>query len=181
SYKHLPPAAICDKQGKPLLSWRVAILPYIEQGKLYKQFHLDEPWDSPHNRSLIDKMPGLYMDLGSNASELNHQGKTTCEVPTGPETIFHDKEGTRFQDIIDGTSNTILLVEVEPARAVVWTKPEDWEVDLTHPRRGIERTDREVFVAGFADGHVETLPVNVEAKKMRALLTRDGREVVERP
>ena len=75
--KHFPPAAICDKDGRPLLSWRVAILPYIDQEDLYKQFHLDEPWDSPHNRSLIEKMPGTYMDLGPKADQLNHEGKTT--------------------------------------------------------------------------------------------------------
>src|SRR3972149_4277670 len=50
--KHLPPPAIRDKEGKPLLSWRVAILPYVEESGLYKQFHLDEPWDSPHNLAL---------------------------------------------------------------------------------------------------------------------------------
>ncbi len=57
--KHLPPSAICDKDGHPLLSWRVAILPYLGEGNLYKQFHLDEPWDSPHNRTLIAKMPKI--------------------------------------------------------------------------------------------------------------------------
>src|SRR5262249_51556565 len=55
-----PPAAICDKQGKPLLSWRVAILPYVEQDNLYKQFKLDEPWDSEHNKKLIAQMPKVY-------------------------------------------------------------------------------------------------------------------------
>ncbi len=57
---HFPPAASVDKAGKPLLSWRVMILPYIDQDQLYKQFHLDEPWDSEHNKKLIDKMPQIY-------------------------------------------------------------------------------------------------------------------------
>jgi len=56
----LPPAAICDAKGRPLLSWRVALLPFIAQGELYRQFKLDEPWDSPHNIKLLDQMPATY-------------------------------------------------------------------------------------------------------------------------
>src|SRR5262245_822885 len=59
-YNGMPSAAICDKNGKPLLSWRVAILPLIEQDNLYKQFKLDEPWDSEHNKKLIPMMPKIY-------------------------------------------------------------------------------------------------------------------------
>jgi len=58
--KHFPLPASSSKDGKPLLSWRVYILPYLEQDSLFRQFHLDEPWDSPHNRTLIDKMPSIY-------------------------------------------------------------------------------------------------------------------------
>ena len=57
--KHLPPVAIRDKNGKALLSWRVAILPQLEQGALYNEFHLDEPWDSEHNKALVAKMPAV--------------------------------------------------------------------------------------------------------------------------
>jgi hypothetical protein len=67
--KHLPAAAIYDKNGRPLLSWRVAILPYLDQNNLYKQFHLDEAWDSPHNISLIGKMPRIYLGLGPKADQ----------------------------------------------------------------------------------------------------------------
>ena len=59
-HKTFPPAYTVDKAGKPLLSWRVLILPYLEQDALYKEFHLDEPWDSEHNRALIDRMPATY-------------------------------------------------------------------------------------------------------------------------
>ena len=69
--KHLPPAAICDKNGKPLLSWRVAILPYLDENKLYKQFHLDEPWDSPHNLPLAAKMPDIYANTDRQLCEVS--------------------------------------------------------------------------------------------------------------
>lgn len=180
-HKHLPPAAIRDKDGVPLLSWRVAILPYLEQEKLYKEFHLNEPWDSPHNSALITKMPGVYMDMGSKSDELNRQGKTTCQVPIFANSIFFKNDGTLMKEISDGTANTIMMVEVEPGRAVAWTKPDDWQVDFAHPRQGLERNDRNQFIAGFADGHVAMLPTDIDEKKLKALLTRDGKEPIENP
>jgi hypothetical protein len=84
-----------------------------------------------------------------------------------------------FVATTDGTANTILVVEVEPRRAVVWTKPEDWEVDLQHPRRGVERSDRRRFIAAWCDGSVQYVPVDADEAHLRAVLTRAGREVVE--
>jgi hypothetical protein len=130
---------------------------------------------------LIEKMPGTYMDLGPKADQLNHEGKTTYQVPVGPQTVFYKNEGTKYSEITDGTSGTILLVEVEPKRAVAWTKPEDWEVELEHPRRGVERKDRNQFVAAWCDGSVQYVPTDIDEKKLRALLTRAGRETVDRP
>jgi len=170
--KCFPPAAIRDKDGKPLLSWRVAVLPYIDEEQLYKQFHLNEPWDSPHNRELIAKMPALYADLDPQGKKLAKEGKTTIEVPIGPETVFYKNDGTRPSEVKDGMSQTILIVEVEPSRAVVWTKPEDWEVDMAHPLRGVQRDDRNIFAAARCDGSVHAVPVNIDEKTLRALLTR---------
>lgn len=178
--KHFPPAAICDKAGKPLLSWRVAILPYLEQSELYKQFHLDEPWDSPHNIALVPKLPAIYTDPDYHLRNVVREGKTTYQVPAGPETVFHDNTGTGVRDVTDGTSVTIGLVEVEPKRAVVWTKPEDWQVDLAHPRVGVERTDRNYFAAAYCDGSVHIESTDTDEKKLRALLTRAGGEVIDK-
>jgi hypothetical protein len=174
--KHLPPAAICDKDGKPLLSWRVAILPYMDERELYDQFHLDEPWDSPHNRELVKKMPKGFADPDSRLAGLASEGKTTYQVPVGPETVFHNKEGTKYKEIKDGTSSTILMVEVAPEQAVEWTKPVDWEVDLAHPLRRVTRTDRDYFAAARCDGSVMAVPVNSDEAKLRANLTRAGND-----
>jgi hypothetical protein len=181
--KCLPAAAIRAPDGRALLSWRVAVLEYMDSDarSLYKQFHLDEPWDSPHNRTLIEKMPAVFADPDPKLKQLSREGKTMYQVPSGADTIFHGDSGSTFQEILDGTSKTILLVEVEPLRAVVWTKPEDWEVDMRNPRRGVERDDRTYFIAAFADAHTSLLPVEISADDLRALLTRAGREVVERP
>ncbi len=179
--KHLPPAAIYDKNGKPLLSWRVAILPFLDENKLYKKFHLDEPWDSPHNARLISKMPTVFADPDVHLRQLTHQGKTTYKVPVGPETAFYNTVGLDFREMRDGTSKTILVVEVPPSQAVEWTKPADWEVDLAHPKKGVERNDRDYFVAGFADAHVQAIPSNVSPERLRAYLTRAGREATDDP
>ena len=82
-----PPAYTTDKAGKPLLSWRVLILPYLEQQALFKEFHLDEPWDSEHNRTLIAKMPAIYR-CPLESAEAARQGKTRYLAPRGPSTIF---------------------------------------------------------------------------------------------
>jgi hypothetical protein len=180
--KHLPASAeIRNKVGKPLLSWRVAILPYLEESDLYKQFHLDEPWDSPHNRTLISKMPSVFADPDPKLKELTRAGKTTYQVPVAPETVFYSSEGTSYREITDGTSKTVLIVEVEPSRAVEWTKPQDWEVDMQNPLEGVARDDRKVFTAGFADGHVQAMAVDADPAKLRGLLTRSGQEVFDGP
>jgi hypothetical protein len=181
--KFFPPQAIRSQDGKPLLSWRVALLPFLEDGglDLYNQFHLDEPWDSPHNRTLIAKMPATFADPDQNLAQLAKDGKTTYVVPMAKGTIFAGDKDVKFADIADGTSKTIMFVEVDPLHAVVWTKPEDWDVDLENPLRGVNRDDRKQFVAAFADAHVEAIPVNVDPGKLRGLLTRDGREVFDWP
>ena len=75
-----------DKEGKPLLSWRVHLLPFLWETELYNQFHLDEPWDSEHNKELITKMPPIYTRPGT--SEMAKQGKTVYLVPVGKITAF---------------------------------------------------------------------------------------------
>src|SRR5262249_33685587 len=137
TYKgRLPPPAICSKDGKPLLSWRVAILPFIEQKALYDQFKLDEPWDSPPNLKLLDKMPKIYAPVGGVKTKAPHSTFYQAIVGPGaawelrprPNAGLFNAEGMRFPaDFRDGTSNTILVVEGR--EAVPWTKPEDVRYD----------------------------------------------------
>src|SRR5262249_61640653 len=111
---HLPPAAIHTKDGKALLSWRVALLPYLEGDALYREFKLDQPWDSEHNKKLIAKMPTVYGSPGARAKE----GHTFYQVFTGKDTVFDGADGIQFADIPDGTSNTLLVLE--GGKAVSW-------------------------------------------------------------
>jgi len=175
-----PLSASYDESNRPLLSWRVHILPYLEQMELYKQFKLDEPWDSEHNRKLIEKMPAAFTDPDPAVrSAIGEKGRTTYVVPTGEGLIFGGKEPMKFRDVKDGTSNTILIVEVPPSKAVTWTKPEDWEVDLQDPLSGLVRDDREWFTAGYCDGHASIRSTKNEPSVIRALLTPNGKEVVD--
>jgi hypothetical protein len=180
TYRTFPPAASHDAQGKPLLSWRVYLLPYLEQDALFRAFHLDEPWDSEHNKKLIAQMPAVYR---SPAQKNAGEGKTTYLVPVGPKTIFEPgaKRGTPIGKITDGTSNTIMLLEVDDAKAVYWTQPEDYKIDPKNPKTGLVRPGTRTFNAGFADGSVRALPETIDAATLRALYTANGGEAVNLP
>ncbi len=171
--KHFLAPAIYDGSGKPLLSWRVAILPYLEQEALYKEFHLDEPWDSEHNKALIAKMPAVFRDPHEPENSTN----ASYFMPTGMGTIGGNKEGVKVQNITDGTSKTIMLVEAK--RDIPWTKPEDIEIDPDAskplPKFGGHITG-DIFAATFADGHVEILNDSLDPKTLRAMFTIAGGE-----
>jgi hypothetical protein len=171
TYRNFPAVANYSKDGKPLLSWRVHILPYIEQEQLYRQFKLDEPWDSPHNKKLIAQMPKTYREPKSKAPA----GKTTYLAPVGKGTIFGPKPA-KITEIRDGTSNTIMIVEADDDKAVFWTKPDDLPVSEKAPLKGLGANGH--FQAAFADGSVRVFSRDIAPATLWALFTKDGREVV---
>jgi prepilin-type processing-associated H-X9-DG protein len=165
------------------LSWRVLILPYLDAKDLYDEFHLDEPWDSPHNRALITKMPATYRcPIGAN--ELALEGKTRYLAPRGAGTIFRGAEPVKIREVTDGTATTIIVVDAGDDNAVVWTKPDDWEVDPEPKTAAIlkSHTGRRPGSgtnALFADGSVHFLSERIALAVFRALLTSKGGEVIE--
>jgi len=173
-YKTFPPAYTTDKQGKPLLSWRVLILPFVEQAGLYQEFHLDEPWDSEHNKKLIARMPLVYRSPNSQAPP----GKSNYLTVRGERTIFPGKEAIGMAKIVDGTSNTILAVEANDASAVDWTKPDDFVPDPKAPTKGLVGLRPAGFNVLMADGSVRFLSDATSAGILQALFSRDGGEVV---
>ena len=127
--KAFPAHANYSADGKPLLSWRVHILPFMEQQALYDQFHLDEPWDSEHNKTLIPRMPEFYLDPSSG--RLPAEGRTHYLGVKGEGMLFNGTDkGVVIESVSDGTSNTIAIVQVNDDRSTTWTKPDDWEPDL---------------------------------------------------
>ena len=134
TFKRFPAPALVDKEDKPLLSWRVRLLPFIGQADLYSEFHLDEAWDSEHNKALIPKMPALYK---CPRSKLGDDYRTVYLVPSGEETMFPGPKGLNLRSILDGTSRTIAVIEVDDEHAVVWSRPEDWKFDPADPTAGL--------------------------------------------
>ena len=171
----LPQQAITDKDGKPLLSWRVAILPYIEQQALYNKFKLDEPWDSKHNKPLLDEMPPIY--FCTSTARKDGSG-TNYQAFVGNNALFEKDRAVGFQDVTDGTSNTIMVVETKDS--VPWTKPEDISFDPKNPAPGFGAGSFHPggFNACFADGSVRFIKLSVNANVLRALITRSGGEVI---
>ena len=174
-YKFFPAAAGYDQQSKPTLSWRVYILPYLEQQELYNSFHLEEPWDSEHNKALIARMPVVY--LNPNLPSAN-EGKTNYLAVVGEKMAINPKQGTGMVDMTDGTSNTIMVVEANADRAVVWTKPDDWTPDDKNPLAGLIGLRPASFLALFADGSVHLISEKTDANILKALFTRNGGEVI---
>src|SRR5579884_1999159 len=123
THGRLPPAVVYGECEEPLLSWRVLILPFIEQEELYNQFRLNEPLNSPHNLRLLEKMPATFAPPRWKRSNVPPH-HTVCHVFRGKGAAFEDGQELKVdRDFVDGSSNTLLVVEAGPP--VPWTKPDD--------------------------------------------------------
>jgi hypothetical protein len=172
--RRFPPAALTDASGKPLLSWRVALLPHINEEDLYKAFKLDEPWDSPHNMALVPRMPKVYQ---SPYSKLAGEGKTTYQAIKAPGSVLYSPKPLNLSGIPDGSSNTALIVEMADDKAVIWTKPEDAALDKD-PLQGVHITSGKVFLLGMGDGSIAQAPANTPAETLRCLYdSQEGKPV----
>ncbi len=182
----LPPAVLRDREGRALHSWRVLILPYLEQGDLYREFRLDEPWDSPHNKALLPRMPREYASPRDLPGEARADPYSTfCQVFTGPGTAFEGPRGLRYpHDFPNGTAQTILVVEA--AEPVPWTQPADLVYDPHGPlpplggvftgegRFSLFGSSREKgFHAGMADGSVRFIQASVNDRLLGQLIRRN--------
>ncbi|HJZ89319.1 MAG TPA: DUF1559 domain-containing protein, partial [Gemmataceae bacterium] len=173
---HLPPAAFADNEGKPLLSWRVHLLPFLEEDKLYREFHLDEPWDSEHNKKLIARMPKVFQ---GPTQKLNEDGKTVYLAPVGKDTLFPpDGKKLTLASVTDGLSNTIAFVETADDAAVVWTKPDDLAIDQAKPWHNLKRPGQDFTLVMMADGSTRRIPHKLEPAALAAAFTRAGGEIV---
>lgn len=171
-----PPAYVADKDGKPMHSWRVLLLPYLDRKDLYDQYRFDEPWNGPNNSRLASQMPEEFRCPSSTSGS----PWTSYVGVSGPQAAFAGAKPIRLRDMVDGSSNTILVVESSGKR-VHWMSPDD--ISPEEFKRNIERAgENGTFHSGgchvlLVDGTVRFLPTDTFPPTIEALLTRAGGEV----
>ena len=158
------------KRADPLLSWRVLILPYLGEEELFKQFKIDEPWDSPHNRALVEKIPRVYQPVRQSTTQV---GYTHYQVFVGKGTMFDGTGRHGHSSCHRPPAKTMLIVEA--AEAVPWTKPADLVYSPEKPLPKFGASAKDGFHAVFADGHVEFLR-NLDEKTIRSAISPSGND-----
>jgi hypothetical protein len=174
-HHHFPPPVLYGgKSGKVPYSWRVAILPFLEQTQLHDAYNFDEPWDGPNNRKLIERMPSTY---GRPAMKGPSPKYAAYFVFSGPDAMLGKGDKPFIADVTDGMHKTILAVEA--TREIPWTKPEDIPFDPAGPLPEIGGLTPDGFNALFGDGSVRFISKAVNPTVLKALITRSGGEVID--
>ncbi len=175
-----PPAYVADKQGKPLYSWRVLLLPYLGQQELYEQFRLDEPWNSEDNRPVSDSVIPLFQCPGQADTKLP---TTSYLMVVGPHTISNGRQARKITEITDGLTDTIMVVEVADS-LVYWAQPVDLNFDELKftvnggKRQEISSRHRQGANVALCDGSVRLLKKSTNPHLVKAMLTIDGSEPI---
>jgi len=170
AHGHFPPSVIVENGIKR--SWRVEILPYLEQAALYNAYHKDEAWDGPNNKVLSNTIVPIY----ANPRLKQLTNKTGIRAIGGPNGMLSSNQGKgiKLEEILDGASSTIAVVEVD--KLVSWAEPDEFEATPTDLiRHGLGEPG--IFLAGFGDGAVRVISDSVDVQVLSALLTRAGGEV----
>jgi hypothetical protein len=178
TYKTLPPAYIADANGKPMHSWRMLIMPFMEQSTLYNTYDFNEPWDGPNNIKLLDSMPSIL----ACPSRFNvPTNLTSYVVVTGPGTMFPGATSVKFDDVTDGLSNTLMVVEVSNVN-IPWTAP--WDLDVRSMRFQLNDPKRPAISSEhpgganvvLGDASTRFLYESITPGNLRALITINGGE-----
>jgi hypothetical protein len=141
------PAAIVSEAGKLPCSWRVAILPFINEKELFDRYRFDEPWDSPTNKQLLPLMPSIFSGSSNPKS-----GYTKAVAIVDETSFFPPGRHTNEFQCKDSDSRTILLVQI-PESDIPWTEPRDISfsqfVDAVHATRGRSNSDPVRYVMNW--------------------------------
>lgn len=172
-YQSLPPAYTVDSSGNRLHSWRVLILPFLEEQSLYDSIDLTKPWDDPANREFGSKMPSIYR---CPSSEMKRD-ETTYKVILAPDSCFPFAEARRMSEITDALSDTAMVIEASPDTAVPWMSPSDAEFEFVlgfGPETQFSHQSGTHI--GFADGDVVFLSGHTSETLRRAIVSVNGGE-----
>jgi Protein of unknown function (DUF1559) len=193
----LPPAVVYNKEGKALYSWRVLLLPYLEQNNLFQQFKLDEPWDSEHNKKLLTRMPRVFAPVGAGKTDGRSTYYQVFDGPGAPfdsdprnglvpfnpgspkaKPVFRSNKILRLpQSFTDGTVNTIMVIEA--GDAVPWTKPADLPYrGAKGPLPKLGGLFPEGFNVSLWSASVRFLPRSISDKTLRGAITPAGGEIL---
>ncbi|HVX64806.1 MAG TPA: DUF1559 domain-containing protein [Pirellulales bacterium] len=180
-YGAFPPAYLADEDGKPMHSWRVLILPFLEQKPLYDRYRFDEPWDGPNNRLLAASMPTVFRCASEQPSP---PGVTSYVGVSGPGAIFDGAKPTAIFSINDGTSNTLMVVEFA-GNNIQWLEPRDLDASqltaVVNAPDGVNISSEHPGGANalFADGHVQLLSSSISSQTLHDLTTINGGEPIQ--
>jgi hypothetical protein len=157
------------EQGKAMLSWRVHILPFLEQTNLYRQFKLNEPWDGPNNKKLLEMMPAIYLDPRFQKKE-ESPGETYFLGFGGDGGVLGQPGGTSLVAILNANGVYSTFLVVEAGDPVPWTKPEELHVDEKGALPALGGPKRIDFLALFCDGHIRRIPANTKELTLRSMM-----------
>jgi hypothetical protein len=176
-----PPAYVADENGKPMHSWRVLILPYLDRTDLFQAYDFKEPWDGPHNRLLADKMPSVFA-CPSNPDAPNCTGYALL---VGPHAFSSGPTGRTIDEIssADGAATTLMLVEAANAK-INWLEPRDLNVEemsfvINKSSQEITSHHAGAAVVSYCDGRTSTQPFDIKPEALKALTTVDGHEQMD--
>lgn len=179
-YGSFPPAFLADSEGRPMHSWRVLILPFLDQTPLYNQYRFDEPWNGPHNSQLHDQLAGVVFHCPSEESDPDHQRQTSYVAVVGPETAWPAPDAAGRSDMTNRPGPTIQVIEVANS-GIHWMEPRD--LTYAEARQGINSKPPAGLAPGsrhqggihalFEDGSVRFLSDELSLKELRTLLTRN--------
>ena len=176
TYNTFPPAYIPDATGKPKHSWRVLILPFIDQNPMHNAYDFNKPWDHPDNLAVTRNTPQVFRCPSATGSP----GTTHYVFVTGKGTCFEGSRAIRLSDIVDGASQTLLVVESHES-STTWYEPKDLDVSELSgggASPGVSTTHVGGFHALHADGRVSYIPESIAPAQLKARVTPRGREPV---
>ncbi|QDT11871.1 DUF1559 domain-containing protein [Planctomycetes bacterium K23_9] len=177
AYKYIPARCWTDKASKPLLSWRVAVLPFMNQQAIWQEMDRTQAWDSDQNRPFSETVIPAYSGIRPDPKQPH---STRLRAPVFPGSAWHGEgEPKRFRDVIDGLSNTIAVIVAPPEAATPWASPEPWIISTDDPMKDVFGDQDEVIVARF-DGSIQVIKkTDMTNKKLAAMLTIAGKEVIK--